>query len=229
MKKKVALTAAAVALVGTLAVGGTLAWFTDTETATNVVKMGKVDIVLKETGKDAGAVNPDGLEYSNVMPGDKFQKMVTIENKGNDAYVRAKIVVSGEDVVLKTFSDNDPDNDIKFLNDGKQIKLEKINNKTWTETTLENGQKGYYATVNYDKMFTNGIAVVFKEIEIPGAEWGNKYVDQNFNIKVIAEAVQSKNFTTADQAFGALNGSVADLPNDKNTLEIATPSHLITP
>ena len=39
MKKKVALTAAAVALVGTLAVGGTLAWFTDTETATNVVTM----------------------------------------------------------------------------------------------------------------------------------------------------------------------------------------------
>ena len=71
--------------------------------------------------------------------------------------------------------------------------------------------------------------IVFDQIKIPGAEWGNEYVDQNFNIKVIAEAVQSKNFMTADQAFGALNGSVADLPNDENTLEIATPSHLITP
>ena len=50
MKKKVALTAAAVAMVGTLAVGGTLAWFTDTETATNVVTMGEVDIKLSEDG-----------------------------------------------------------------------------------------------------------------------------------------------------------------------------------
>ena len=32
MKKKYALALAAAAMVGTLAVGGTLAWFTDTET-----------------------------------------------------------------------------------------------------------------------------------------------------------------------------------------------------
>ena len=51
MRRKVALTAAAVAMVGTLAVGGTLAWFTDTETATNVVTLGNVDIVLNEDGK----------------------------------------------------------------------------------------------------------------------------------------------------------------------------------
>ena len=43
MKKKYALALAAAAMVGTLAVGGTLAWFTDTETATNVVTMGNVD------------------------------------------------------------------------------------------------------------------------------------------------------------------------------------------
>ena len=78
MKKKVALTAAAVALVGTLAVGGTLAWFTDTETATNVVTMGKVDILLKEDGGTDGnkVTSPEGLEYKNVMPGDKFQEMM---------------------------------------------------------------------------------------------------------------------------------------------------------
>ena len=68
MKKKVALTAAAVALVGTLAVGGTLAWFTDTETATNVVTMGEVDIRLSEDGGKDGIIGNNGLEYDNVMP-----------------------------------------------------------------------------------------------------------------------------------------------------------------
>ena len=48
MKKKLVLSLAAAALVGTLAVGGTLAWFTDTETATNVVTTGNVDIAWFE-------------------------------------------------------------------------------------------------------------------------------------------------------------------------------------
>ena len=94
MKKKYALALAAAAMVGTLAVGGTLAWFTDTETATNVVTMGNVDITLSEAGGEDGAIIDGGLEYTDVMPGDKFQKTVTIKNNGNDAYVRAVITVS---------------------------------------------------------------------------------------------------------------------------------------
>ena len=46
MKKKLVLSLAAAALVGTLAVGGTLAWFTDTETATNVVTTGNVEYCM---------------------------------------------------------------------------------------------------------------------------------------------------------------------------------------
>lgn len=95
MKKKYALALAAAAMVGTLAVGGTLAWFTDTETATNVVTMGNVDITLSEAGGEDGAIIDGGLEYTDVMPGDKFQKTVTIKNNENDAYVRAVITVSG--------------------------------------------------------------------------------------------------------------------------------------
>ena len=51
MKKKLVLSLAAAAMVGTLAVGGTLAWFTDTETATNVVTTGHVDISVMEKDK----------------------------------------------------------------------------------------------------------------------------------------------------------------------------------
>lgn len=235
MKKKVALTAAAVALVGTLAVGGTLAWFTDTETATNVVTMGKVDILLKEDGGTDGnkVTSPEGLEYKNVMPGDKFQKAVSIENKGNDAYVRVKIVVSGNDVILNSLVDSkeepNKDNDITFL--------KKVDNEfnaldlNWTKGTI-NGEDVCYAYVPTfllsDKKTEE---TIFDKIQIPGAEWGNEYVDQKFNIKVVADAIQSKNFDDADAAFiefDKVDADKVDLPDDKNKV-IASSNTLVTP
>lgn len=240
MKKKVALTAAAVALVGTLAVGGTLAWFTDTETATNVVTMGKVDILLKEDGgtDDNKVTSPEGLEYKNVMPGDKFQKAVSIENKGNDAYVRVKIVVSGKDVILNSLVDKkevdskeepNKDNDITFLkevdNTFNALDLD------WTKGTI-NGEDVCYAYVPTfllsDKKTEE---TIFDKIQIPGAEWGNEYVDQKFNIKVVADAIQSKNFDDADAAFTEFDNVYAgkvDLPDDKNKV-IASSNTLVTP
>lgn len=240
MKKKVALTAAAVALVGTLAVGGTLAWFTDTETATNVVTMGKVDILLKEDGGTDGnkVTSSDGLEYENVMPGDKFQKAVSIENKGNDAYVRVKIVVSGNDVILNSLVDKkvvdskeepNKDNDITFL--------KKVGNKfnaldlNWTKDTI-NGEGVCYAYVptfllNDEKTEET----IFDKIQIPGAEWGNEYVDQKFNIKVVADAIQSKNFDDAGAAFSEfdkVDTNKVDLPDDENEV-IASSSTSVTP
>ena len=53
MKKKTILVAAiAVMLVAALVVGGTLAYFTDTKTATNTFTTGKVSITLNEMNAD---------------------------------------------------------------------------------------------------------------------------------------------------------------------------------
>ena len=240
MKKKVALTAAAVALVGTLAVGGTLAWFTDTETATNVVTMGKVDILLKEDGgtDNNKVTSPEGLEYKNVMPGDKFQKAVSIENKGNDAYVRVKIVVSGNDVILKSLVDKkvvgsteepNKDNDITFLK--KVGNIFNALDLNWTQGTIngENVCYAYVPTFLLSDMKTE--VTIFDKIQIPGAEWGNEYVDQKFNIKVVADAIQSKNFDDAYAAFtefDKVDADKVDLPDDKNKV-IASSNTLVTP
>ena len=100
MKKKVALTAAAVALVGTLAVGGTLAWFTDTEEATNVVTLGNINIDLLERSDDienkgwqtVGEDGFDGIQYDTVMPGKVLDKDAKVYNSGhNDALLRVKV------------------------------------------------------------------------------------------------------------------------------------------
>lgn len=99
MKKKVALTAAAVALVGTLAVGGTLAWFTDTETATNVVTTGNVDIAWYENGEKITAKNP-GVEFGKetpITPNVTLPKKARVKNEGkNAALIRAKVEVADE-------------------------------------------------------------------------------------------------------------------------------------
>ena len=49
MKKKIVTLCVVICLLAVAAIGGTLAYFTDNETATNVFTMGKVDIELTET------------------------------------------------------------------------------------------------------------------------------------------------------------------------------------
>lgn len=126
MKKKVALTAAAVAMVGTLAVGGTLAWFTDTETATNVVTTGNVDIAIYETKNEdpeyewqkSDIQNDEGLVYSGednkgLTPGEELTKRVAVGNEGNnDALIKVEITFPNEvEYALN--------NDGTWYNDGK--------------------------------------------------------------------------------------------------------------
>ena len=48
-KKSILMAAIAVMLVAVLVVGGTLAYFTDTKSATNTFTMGNVKITLDET------------------------------------------------------------------------------------------------------------------------------------------------------------------------------------
>ena len=206
MKKKLVLSVAAAAMVGTLAVGGTLAWFTDTETATNVVTTGKVDIVLNEDGGKDGVVTEEGLSYNDVMPGDTFQKTVTIKNVENDAYVRAKIIVSGTDTVIDTFLNDNEEDDIVFGG----LKLGKAD---W----VESGKNELTATVYYDDIMIRESDpwTVFKDITVPGRAWDNAFTNEEFTIKVVAEAIQSSNFESAEDAWGEAGDTAAEIPSGK--------------
>lgn len=88
------LAALAVAACLLLAAGGTtLAYFTDSETAHNVVTSGGVDIGIVEKTK----VGDDLLDFPEegvfgVMPGESVSKIVTVENTGSaPAWVRVKV------------------------------------------------------------------------------------------------------------------------------------------
>ncbi|MBR6073166.1 MAG: SipW-dependent-type signal peptide-containing protein [Bacilli bacterium] len=97
MNKKKTIIAAAILLM-IFVVGGTIAYFTDTDTKTNTFTIGNVDITLTEAGWDALPDTnnndiPDAAE--DMMPGESVTKDPLINNVStkNPAYVFAKVEV----------------------------------------------------------------------------------------------------------------------------------------
>ena len=68
-KRKLATLAATTGLIGIIGVGSTLAYFTDSDAATNIIETGKVDISLFET-KDNG----DGTLTATATAAFQYQR-----------------------------------------------------------------------------------------------------------------------------------------------------------
>ena len=115
MKKKLLALVLVVALAATAVIGGTLAYFTDTDSAVNTFTVGgvSIDLIEQQRNADRSALEP----FSNghvLMPivgsaqGEKdgfgqpvaknyIDKMVTIKNNGtSDAYVRAYFAIPSD-------------------------------------------------------------------------------------------------------------------------------------
>lgn len=85
MKKKIFSLCLVLALAATAVVGGTLAYFTDTDEAANIFTTGNVDITLEEVFKE---------ETAKLMPGIDIPKEITVKNTGSEAaYVRIHLAV----------------------------------------------------------------------------------------------------------------------------------------
>lgn len=99
--KKLALVLCLVAVLGaTMVVGGSLAWFSDTDEITNTFTVGSVEIVQNETNQDGTAFTQDQQLIpvgSNDTPTDDpnfIHKQVTVSNTGeNAAYVQTYIAI----------------------------------------------------------------------------------------------------------------------------------------
>lgn len=102
MKKKIIAICVIISLAVVAVIGGTLAYFTDTDNATNTFTVGNVNIDLHEANKDDPPL-VDGdyhvwLEDQVLMPGDNqtntIAKRVYVENTGSsDTYVRVHIAI----------------------------------------------------------------------------------------------------------------------------------------
>lgn len=96
-KKQLAIAMASCLMVGALAFGGTMAYLTDTEGATNTFTVGKVQIDLEEPGYPGNADN----SVKNLVPNQEIAKDPQVENTGvNDAIVFMTVEVPNEEVTV---------------------------------------------------------------------------------------------------------------------------------
>lgn len=208
MKRKALITtAAAVALVAVVGIGSTLAYFTDrTEEKDNVVTFGHVDITLNEdaTGDDKAETVDNGIEYSDVLPGDTVIKDVTVSKNADsaDCFVRVKVEVTPSDT-----------SDAKYVADVKA--LEKALRDQVGYHWQYNEEDGYYYytesliddaadTKTFDESVTSPLWAFetrdaeYNTVDVHGfkipTSWGNEAADKSFTISITAEAIQADNF-----------------------------------
>lgn len=98
MKKKIVALCLCVALLAVAVIGGTLAYFTDTATATNTFTSGKVDITLSETDHDGSPF----VSGQKLLPGSNTNNaiaknaVVKVEAGSEDSYVWVEILIPTE-------------------------------------------------------------------------------------------------------------------------------------
>lgn len=180
-KKKIALLVTSLALIATLLIGGTLAYFTDSDEATNVITLGKVDGTLTETGEEDRDDGTTGKDYENVKPGQELEKdpTLTLAADSEDAYARFHVTFTG-------LTDTQV-SELKFYKGTEEVKFD---------------GNGYFYV--QEIMEANDTFVLFDKVVIP-TSWGNEMAEKTFNINVVVELIQADNFTPGTDANGNID------------------------
>lgn len=233
MKKKNILTIAlSLCLAAVIAVGATLAYFTDnTKEKQNAFTTGNVKIELVDES-EPGKVDPDdqdsadmvigdpkpdgkGITYDDIMPGDVISKHVgvTLMGTSQPAWVAIKVSVTAT-----------PGADSTLTADAAKTAVEglisaQIKTNEWEVFPQEDGSVVYcYKTAlepAWDEESQSYVDVtkdLFTRLNIPGNEWGNDYADLSFDIDVKAAAVQEANLDAPAMVPSEENPEV-DEPN----------------
>ena len=212
-KKSILMAAIAVMLVAVLVVGGTLAYFTDTKSATNTFTMGNVKITLDETNVN----DPQGARVTentyNVYPGAVVTKDPVVHNTGkNAAYIRATVNVSNWMNLVAAYY---PDFKETFPNDGYKAALNLLVGELgegWSVVGVEAGDT--FTIGQFDAKFIlkydgklaadESTTAMFQTVTIP-AGIDNVNADSLSSVKVVAQAIQADGFDTWDDAFAAFD------------------------
>lgn len=148
MKKKILALCLVVALAVTAVVGGSLAYFTDTDNATNTFTTGKVDITLNETFDE---------QTAKLLPGKNIAKVVNVTNNEEDAYVRLHIAFPADTIYYGNDGVQEYNNLVHFNQKYASLVAGEWN---WTPTaagaTYDAAHPGYPGNgTNYNTYTTN--------------------------------------------------------------------------
>lgn len=194
MKKKIVTLCVVICLLAVAAIGGTLAYFTDNETATNVFTMGKVDIELTETEW----VAPDA-----VYPGIAYKKNPVVKNVGDDsAWIRVDVTLSDAAAFITAAG--------KYQITDLSVIFDEHDETKWTRAEIVQDAEKDTLTYSYyyNDLLEAGESTdaIFTQVKIPG-QFNNadmKAIGENFTITIQAHAMQTADdYDTVLEAFAA--------------------------
>ena len=208
MKKKIVAMCATVAIAA-LAVGGTLAYFTDTtDVVNNTFTVGNIEIDLDETKVDEygvanGADRVKANEYK-LIPGQTYVKdpTVTVQNTSEPCYVRMFVAIN----MQETLDGLLPNADLTTL-------FGDFDKTAWelAGTTESGDVKTYeFRYIGGDNGVVDAretdvkLPALFKTLTVPGTLTESQIASlENLQIDVYAHAIQSANFADAAAAWAA--------------------------
>ena len=194
MKKKIAVLCVVICMLAAAAIGGTLAYFTDNETSTNVFTMGKVDIELTET---------EWVAPEAVYPGIAYAKNPAVKNIGDDsAWIRVDVTLSDAAAFIAAAG--------KYQITDLAVIFEGHDEAKWSlAEVVQDAEKDtltycyYYNTLLEAGKSTDPI---FTKVKIPGLfdNTDMETIGENFTITIQAHAMQTADaYNTVQGAFAA--------------------------
>lgn len=178
MKKRIFAFAVVVICLSILA-STTLAYFTDTDTARNVITSGGVDIAIEEWQQTTEGLVPYPKDKPiTVMPATTVSKIVTVKNNEAQSFIRVKLKLTIKGSAGKEMSLS-------------ETELEKIihlamNTQDWM---LKDGWWYYGSAVNTEAATTP----LMTGVSFDGINITNEYQNCTLEINVYAQAVQAAN------------------------------------
>lgn len=222
MKKKSILVAGlSIMIIASMAIAGTLAYFTNTKTANNTFTVGNVAITLNEapvskTGDtwtaDQEAARVTENTYSNVYPGAVLPKdpTVTVDANSSDTYVRVKVTVSH----AAAWKDACAAHNITDLATifGGHVEAD------WSRAAITESAEA--DTITYVYNYVGGenagrlaagetTGALFTSVTIPGGFTNTELAaigtGNGFTMNIVADAIQAEGFNSVTAAFAAFD------------------------
>ena len=196
-KKKMITVCLVVALMAVFAIGGSLAYFTDTDAKTNTFTVGNVDIELTEPAWD-----PD--EDHIADPGVAVAKDPTVTNIGaNEAWVRVNVTIS-DATAFKAAMRTHEITDLATI-------FADHNESLWSRAGIVEDTTAN--TITYSYYYKNKLApgastgAIFTSVTIPAVFTSDEMAEFNgeFTINVTADAIQTSGLDTVEAAFAAFD------------------------
>ena len=176
-KKKIISLCLVVCLLAT-AIGGTLAYFTDTDSEKNTFTVGNVNIKLTENGEET-----TGLDFKNVMPGTEITKKAEVTNNSSeDAYVRVVVRTTNQEELYDLLEKYDEADIFK----GWNFTFDKVGGMRYTSTRTSD---------------TNGVTLIAVDEGVGSNRGGNTLISADNYFKTETETKLVETGSSAVNGF----------------------------